>query len=774
MNENTDKDFLGDFTDLQSVWKRYPGGGCAGDYVYVDGEKLYWNVSRGVWGDPMPVGGEDIYTSGVGSMIVKGRVHLVGIPPVAGNHTVSGGMIVPVFDTVGGKWGFVQASLFGGLETVTITAVVNRLSLLHGYVICGDKRSDPATGILEITVPKGSDVPLEFVSDTGYEVSNVNIDHVGHGAISSHTFTGVQDSHTLDVSYREAVDESVPPVYLRSDIQDITYNSLYAACSAITADYPEGLTKDISVTCTSEGVDYRNNSYSTKPNADKLFNIAIRRWNNDTPYLLTLDGAGLAKIDGQGFGGFHIEDSSNIVIRNFIYQNCNTYEGVSAPEETACIYAAHIGSEYICRNLYIENITVNGQSTISPASSYRTRYGITVKGYGNVYITKCVMNNIACTGYGLTSVTLATITRCGFSGKKQSGIIGHPRVIDGSGFKEIRIEDCDFNCDTFNEYAISLGNTDRAYLCRNHIYNCKGPVVTVAGTDTVDEFIFDYNYLHDNLTAPLYTWESQYLSASPGLRKLQVTNNLIVMSAASGNEFFFRAEIDVEQLVNANNIFIKRNAGNNAGIFLFSSGKVNSMVTGNNIYKMPPVLFYSMDGLPGGDGRNFGKLQTLGYETSSSLISTGTDILVSETGGTRNCLLPAYASANPADAAYVGEFDRLYKKNTPGTACIGAENYYAEDYDETLDATQGYTGEDTTLNTLFASTAQYGVPADNVMILHHLSKNRNRFIKFLITKPDDGAYKKTALGRHTLLVLEPKLDDGGEYAADQLYNVEIM
>ena len=767
-------DYLGDFTDLQSVWKRYPGGGCAGDYVCVNGEKLYWNVARDVWGDPVPVGGEDIYTAGAGSLIVKGRVHLAAIPPVAGNQAVNGDMIVPVYDTVAGKWEFVQAALFGGMETVTITARINGDSLLHGYIECGGRRSDPSTGVLEITALKGSDVTLEFIAVTGYEILNVNIDGAGHGALASHTFTGVREGHTLEAWFREAPDAGVPPVYGRSDLEGLTYNSLYAACAAIIADYPEGLTKDISVTCISEGVDYRNNSYSTRPNADKLFNIAIREWNNDTPYLLTLDGSNIAKIDGQGFGGFYLEDCSNIVIRNFVYQNCNTYEGVSAPEETACIYATGIRSEYVCRNLYIENITINGQSTDSTTSSYRTRYGITVKNYENVYITNCIMNNIVCVGYGLTSIQLATLSRCRFSGKMRSGIIGHPRVIEGSGFKEIRIEDCDFNCDTFNEYALSLSGTERAYLRRNHIYNCLGPVVTVAGIDTVDEFVFDYNYLHDNLITPLYSWESQYISAAPGIRKLQVTNNLVIMSSNFYNEFFFRAEIDVEQFVNSNNIYIKRSSGNNAGIFLFTGGKVNSMVTGNNIYKMTPLTFYSMDGLSGSDGRSFEKLQALGYETSSSLIATGTDILISETGGTRNCLLPAYASANPANSAYVGEFDRLYKKNTLDTACIGAENYYAEDYDETIDATQGYTGEDTTLDTLFDSTVQYSVPADNVMILHHLSKNRNRFIKFLITKPDDNTYKKIALGKHTLLVLEPKLDNNGEYVADQLYNVEIV
>ncbi|MEG1860992.1 MAG: hypothetical protein RR206_04805 [Bacteroidaceae bacterium] len=623
-----------------------------------------------------------------------------------------------------------------------------------------------------ITATHGGSVTVKIVAADGFEVERLNVDTVSQGAVSVYELKNITADHTMYIWMKEAAVVVTRPVYIRSDLQTIEYKSLYSAVSSLTADYPEGLTKDTSITCISGGIDYRDNGIDTKPKADTLFNVTLRSWNQNTPFLLTLDGANLAVIDGQGFGGIYILDSSNLYIRNFTFRNCNTYEGVDAPEETACIYGNRVEGDARCRNLYIENVTIEGQSTLHPTSLYRTRYGITVKNYENAYICNSRMNCIACVGITLTDVTLSSVVKTDISGIMQPGIIGHPRIITGSGCHEIRIEDCDLNCETFNETAISLDRISNVYLRRNHIYNCGAPVMDANGLDFIDNVVIDCNYMHDNLLKPLFQWEAQYFSLSPVCNNFIVTNNLVIFSSPMVNEFFVRATIDIDNFVNANNIFIKKGTSTNFCLFLFE-GLVKSPIICTNIYKLATATFYKMTGLSSSDGRNFSKIQSAGYEAGSLMVSPGTNILISETGGTRNCLIPTYAASHKSTETYVGEFDIRYKKNNAQETSLGAENYYATDYDETIDTSTGYDGTDIDWLKAFTSEAVYNLPGDNTVVLHHHSKQRARFIKFIISSADNPSDKILALGKHTIFSLQPKLDDNGEYVSDQLYNIEI-
>lgn len=741
-----------------------------GDKIYIHSD-IVLGGSNPTFGKLRNVD-QSVDTAPVGSFPVKGEGKWTSVAPVKSEQTDMTNLLVPVWHTTLKAWVFVPANNFGGAtpptpsDTFTISTGFWEGGTGWGTII----------PLGETKVNKGDSLTVQIISNDGYEVDKVNVDAVNQGAITSYTFENVQADHTMYAWFKAAepvAPDDPIPAYIRSDAPLVTYRSLYSAIASLVADYPEGLNKDISITCVSEGIDYRNNEFDKKPNNDKLFNSVVRQWNRDTSYILTLDGAGISTIDGQGFGGIYIEDSSNIRIRNFIFRNCNTYEGVATPEETACVYATNITDAYPCRNLYLENLTIIGQSTLSPGSTFRTRYGISAKKYDNVYICNCRMNAIACMGIQLSGVKLACIIKTSISGIMHSGIVGHPRIIYATGCNEVRIEDCDMNCDSFNEAALALESIMNLYMLRNHIYNCKGPVLDASGIDNIDNLVIDYNYMHDNLIRPLYTWDAQYIAISPACNNLRITNNLVIFSSSMTNEFFFRATVNVENFVNANNIFIKRSAGNNFGLFLFNSGSIANAVMSNNIYKMTSALFYSFNGLAASSGRDLAKLQELGYESGTELVGISTDILISETGGTRNCLLPTYASAHKSVVGYVGEFDITYKRNTPGNTSIGAENYYAEDFDENADVTAGYTGVDIDSEKNFSSVSMYSVPADNVMLLHHNTKLRTRFIKFIISKTDAPNDKVIALGKHALFTVEPKLDENGEYVADQLYNIEV-
>lgn len=615
--------------------------------------------------------------------------------------------------------------------------------------------------VYTFTIAEGGEVTINIVPAKGYQVKQLNIDQVGQGSVSSYTFTNVISNHTGYIWMQEAPIEQSTTVYVRSDQASMEYLSLESAVKSLMADYPEGLNEDVTILCITEGIDFRGSG---------LYTFNMQNWNLDTPYTLTLDGANLAILDGRGFGGLYIEECSNIIIRNFTFQNFCTYEKVYAPEETACIYVTNVTEANPCRNIYIENIIINGQSTISPSSNYKTRYGITVKNYENVYICNCKMNSIAVMAIKLTNVKLVSIIKNQIVGAMISGIIGHPYVISSTGAKELRIEDCSIDGSGFNESAIHASGIENFYLYRNEIYNCKGNILGLSSLGKINEVVIEYNYLHDNLLLPLYSWECQWITIT-STNEMRLANNLVVFSSNYFQEFFLRSNVsNVGRLVNVNNIFIRRNNQNHAIIML---GEVDELVSGNNIYKLNSTLFYSTSSISSSIGRSFEKLVESGYETDSVLVPPTTNILISETGGTRNCLIPSYASIYKAISDYVGEFDIVYKKNDPQNTTIGSENYYATSFNEESDTTDDYTGKDVSSGTIFTSLEQYNIPAQNQMILHHLSKKRIRFVKFIVSASDNPDNKIIYLGKHCIFSVIPKLDINGEYISDQLYDITI-
>ena len=113
------------------------------------------------------------------------------------------------------------------------------------------------------------------------------------------------------------------------------------------------------------------------------------RWKAEPGYrthILTIDGAGKCTRQPAVFGSIHIRIASNIIIRDITFLNFNTYEGVYAPEEPACIYATNISKRKPCRAC-LRTWPSKGRAPASPNSNYRTRYGITVKGYGGMCVS---------------------------------------------------------------------------------------------------------------------------------------------------------------------------------------------------------------------------------------------------------------------------------------------------------------------------------------------------------------------------------------------------
>lgn len=613
------------------------------------------------------------------------------------------------------------------------------------------------------TVGAVSDATIKATPTTGYLIQKLIVDGEDKGALNSYTFESINANHSIRVELAQDERYTIPPKWRRSDNQQ-EYLGIYNATRAVVEDYPDGLTQDVTLTCLEDVVDYQNN---TSQIATSMWNVDIKNWNKDTQYILTIDGDGKCVMDGRGFGGIHIENCSNFIIKGITFQNFNTYEGVYTPEEPACIYVTNTDKKDY-RNVYIENITINGQSTKTPASGFRTRYGITVKGVSNVTIYNITMRQVVVRPIAVSDADIIDIHGIRFyKSDMQSEVIGHPSIMELSG-EEMHISDCIIDGSSYNEACIQAGGVKRIYIQRNHIYNCAGPVCYMSnelGTETVD---ISNNYLNNNATLPKYQWDCTWFGFSKNVGLLQISNNTIVFNSTYYQEFFARTQnTNIDKFVNVNNIYARTNS-NNHGLYLISSLK--QLISGNNIYYNEGT-YYSMSDrespiiLTG----KLDNIQKSGYETGSVLIQDGVQVLMND----RPSLLPEYAEQYKCIAEYVKEFDYKYQTNNPQNTSLGCDNYFSTPFDETSDDTEGYDGINYYDKQSFDSEAQYSAPAEQILLLKARSKNRSKFIKYTITKSDDPDYKIVSIGRMSIVTLLPKLDINEEYLDDQLYDVNM-
>lgn len=523
----------------------------------------------------------------------------------------------------------------------------------------------------------------------------------------------------------------------------------------------------MTITCTQTNIDYKGNKYQDK---DSMWNAEMKEWNQETSYVLTIDGTDKCTLDGRGFGGIHIQECSNLIFRNITFRNFNTYEGVYAPEEPACIYAVNISKRKPCRNLYLENITIKGQSTKSPASIFRTRYGITVKNYENVYLHNIKMSQVVVQPIAISDAQTIYASKIKFSESvMQSEVIGHPSIMY-LGATEVHVLDCDIDGSNYNETAISIGNVKRFFFERNHVFKTRGPVLGVSNELGVDKILIADNHLHDNMMMPKYGWDCTWLSIS-NTKEFVFSNNTVVFSSSYYQEFLMRSATDFAKLVNVNNIFIRKNSQNH-GIFLVNA--IGELVSGNNIYNKEGLLYSTSSDspvyFPGNSQGNLAYIQTQGHESGTEQITDGKTILMTD----RPCLLPELAETHKSMVGYVQELDYKYQTNVPKNCSIGCDNYFSTAFDETSDVTNGYDGINYISGGTFNSNKQYAMPSGQTLVLLDKSKNRDKFTKFIISKHNDATGKIIALGKLTSLAIHPVVDENGEYVADQLYDVEIL
>lgn len=617
-------------------------------------------------------------------------------------------------------------------------------------------------------VCENGEINIQIIPVDGFQVDTLNVDKVGQGEADTYDFKAVTTDHTMYVWMKEApAFEYDVDFLMRSDTEKI-YSSLNTCLSEVRADYPDGLTKDITVYPIKEAVCYRNSPYET----GGYRNLDLRDFNTNSVYTLTIDGKNLLTIDGYSLGGLFFEDCDNIIIKNLKFRNVATFEKAYAPETYACIRA--VSQKARLRNFYIENVTINGLSTINGSS--HIRHGFQIGGYQNVTITNCKISYISVCALSIGDAKSCHIRRSNISGEfiygdaNNSG--GHANLINITPSIETYIEDNDISGKAFGETLINIGKCDKIILRRNKIHDCSGPVMYVSSEIESKHVEVSNNHIYNVNKKPLYQWDCQmflYGNCDTAI----FASNLVLMNSTYFNEFFYRAGSNIKNLVNVNNIYI-RTSSVNTSIFNISVGsEVENLVAQNNIYKSNDgVLFYSIPN-KGLNERKFAGVQSKGYETGSVLLSTDTKILISESGGTRNCLTSEYAALHKSLSEYVGEYDKDYKINDPENTSVGAYNYYSIDFDEAEDKSEGYTGYNMTSLDTISSSVQAVVPAEDLLYIVHSCKNRDKFIKLEFYEEGKSTPTYINYGARSVVSIMPNLDENGEYVSDKLYNMIV-
>lgn len=684
-------------------------------------------------------------------------------------------------------------SVISGTNKVVISINPNNIGnvSITALGINTDVYTSPDLGTYTIITQSLSDLTINLVCTDGYQVSKFNIDTVNQGAVSTYKFTKISSDHTGYVWLEEKPVIVVPPEYTRSDLTNNTvFNSLKLAVASLVADYGDNLTEDVTIKCTKQGVQYRINNFEKKIDH---YNLKLSNFNQNSMYKLTIDGDNILTVDGNGLGGFNISSVDNLIIKNITFRNCYNWEGNYAPEFLPAINIYSSGDTL--NNVLIENVTINGQSTKTPSSSYRTFYGIYVKDYRNVTIKDCNINNVGWNAVKITNANSALVTKCFLHGNLNSGMSGHPYIIVASGIDLLKIMDCEITAPTFNEFLMKIGNVDDFTVQRNNIHDSAGGLVAFEVPIKMTSVKIAYNSMQSIMLRPLYSWDCTWIKMNGKYTKVQFSNNYVSTSSAYYQEFIFRGSADMDQFISVNNIFVDRNS--TAKVKLYSIGYAENIISRRNIYKFPNGCEYwaisalkAETDLAGVRLSKFEQAQSyLGVDEDSWVIPTQT-ILLSESGGTKNALTSDAAQTYRSLSEYTDDFDITYhyqdKTNTP----VGCENIDAISFDETsedalviLNSAIGFelpiaNGVNLTLqelnlpNSTFDLSTKYVTPANTLLLIKQESVNRNNVPEWEI-ESQNGAHRVLGIGKTIAIELEINSDENGEFVSNNTYDIKI-
>lgn len=623
-------------------------------------------------------------------------------------------------------------------------------------------RMTTSDGVYTIVGNTGGSVTVHIVPKDGYLVHKLMVDGVSKISLSEYQFAELSANHTVAV----VMEEVNPTDYLvRSDLPGIYYSSTQDALDAVKAAYPDGLTRDVTISCVKGATEKRR--WGT-------FVAELSNWNQDSMFTLTIDGADKLVYDGKSLGGLIFQNVDNIVLKNFRIRNfANLVEEYSPDNIDALLYKGR-KSKY-ARNLYVYNCHFDGTSTVPTEMA---KSSIRCMNAENVYINDCRLEKNYGNTFSFSDCSFVSLIKNTVGVEFSTDKVSHPSVLDISNAYEFNLEDNEISGNVRENY-IGLVNVLRFFCRRNKFMNGGGSAIAMESQDGMQEVVIESNLFAGMLNEPIYSWTKQCVGLCK-IDKLCVLNNTFYMSGNHYDQYTLRYG-DIGTLDLYNNIMISLNTDKPVRGFWFND--VKTLNSGNNLYqfkatdgvsKDPMLIVINTKGVTdavsigASVGNRLNLLQDAGFEANSNLVPLGTPLLNIQSGGSDYRMmegLPYYS-----DAGHLPAVDIDYRASVASPNTVGCYNSSGTAVAETGDATAGYTGVDYDRTAVFTNAAQYAAFADSVLVLKHKTLDRSRFVKYSIQGTQ---HKYLVLGRYGLINIMPELTAAGEYQADELYTIDI-
>lgn len=629
----------------------------------------------------------------------------------------------------------------------TITATGNLINIVESI----DKSN------YVITVDISGSVTVSIVAKSGYQVQELTVDSVSKGDVSEYTFEDINEDHTMSVSMEEA---TAVNFLLRNDLPDVYYSSTQSALDAIKADYPEGLTQNVILTC-------------IKPAKEKRLSgtwiATLSNWNKRSIGHLTIDGNNKLTYDGKSLGGLQLKEVDNVLLRNISFVNCANYAGEYSPSELYALYYKG-NAELYARNLMIYQCSFNG---LYPNDSTKKAYRTIGSQYSeNLTVLGCDISNDYGNCMKFTNSSYVSLLKNTINVDYSLNVVAHPSIMTLKNCYCLNVEDNDLSGDNRENY-FELSNVERIYFRRNEFLGGGGRAITMTTLAGVKEVVIDSNLFVGMVNSPAGAWMKEYINLTK-INSLKIRNNTFYMDGRFYEQYITRGGT-VENAELFNNILINATGSTTSSINGFVINRCKSLKTGNNLYESMRGLIVS----PNADaeseyitidwttGRDITKLQTAGYETNSIEVEDGTKLLEIQNGGDSYKLIAGLEYYS--NMAYMPFADIEYKSKGSLGNTRGCYNLAGIQIDENQDIT-GYTGENYSVDQAFDSDVQYSAMADDILCLTHNTLDRMKLIVFSIVGSQHTEFQ---LGKSGIIHTYPVLDENNQYEADELYTINV-
>ena len=445
----------------------------------------------------------------------------------------------------------------GGItETVSIKVTINLANIGQ----CAITTTGDTINIVEsedksnyyITATKTGTVTITIVPKDGYQVQKLNVDQVSQGAVSEYIFENLDADHTIYVWMEEMLVQTDTDFLIRSDQPSVTYSSIGACLASLQADYPDGLTKDIMISCTKKATEIRGSEYNTQFG---IWTSTLFDWNKDSLYTLTINGNGLYTINCSWLGGLLFENVDNVFIKGISMLNYCNFSGAASPEELAAIMVRSNDDTDKVKNVSLHNCKFNGYYANSSGTQAHTWYCLRFKNVANIVLDSCKLDRAGAVAVYMNGIECAEISRSHLQADYyiNAAGIGHSSILAITGNNAyLKLVDNIIDGTGLIEYACSIGGVNEFDLTRNTVKNCPGQPFSISGD--IQRFNIKSNLFHSNITGGQYAYVRRMFGCS-SIKELNVENNTVYFNGEfSASQEFLSGNF--ERLVNYNNIFI--------------------------------------------------------------------------------------------------------------------------------------------------------------------------------------------------------------------------